>query len=193
MSGDAAVVNTVGVILLEVYIAVFLYGMLTMQGLVYWTKYRTDETWVRSGVGLIWILETIHTVFCLHLVYSYAVIDWGDVAATGSVVWSFSASSLTAVFIAVFAQSFLGWRMYILSHKNLWITAPLALLLTIRTAFGCCAIAITEASKTWVHWRSLSYGRALLACAISSSAVTDLYIWVLLLYILQRSLTGSQR
>ncbi|KZT68561.1 hypothetical protein DAEQUDRAFT_321128 [Daedalea quercina L-15889] len=193
MAGDAAIVNTVGVTLVEISIAVFLYGIATMQALVYWAKYRDDARWIRFGVVWEWFLETVHTVLCLHLIYSYTVFDWGDMEKTESIVWSFTASCFLAVFVAVFVQGFLGWRVYLLSKQDWRVILPLVLLLLMRATFGCCSISVMGMSKTWDHWRSLPYGRALLACALSSAAATDLYTWILLLYCLRRAQKTTRR
>ncbi|KAF8526920.1 hypothetical protein BU17DRAFT_61896 [Hysterangium stoloniferum] len=64
---------TAGAVLIGVLVGV-LYGILTLQYLV----------------GVIWVLDTLHTIFVTHMVYTYLVTNFGDYLALGHNIWSFN-------------------------------------------------------------------------------------------------------
>ncbi|RPD78486.1 hypothetical protein L226DRAFT_568119 [Lentinus tigrinus ALCF2SS1-7] len=80
--------NTLGAILIGNIVAAFLYGMTTLQTYMYFGRCRGDSIPLRSLVAFLWILDTTHTVFVSHAVYTSTVARVGDAAASATPIWS---------------------------------------------------------------------------------------------------------
>ncbi|KAF8526918.1 hypothetical protein BU17DRAFT_61895 [Hysterangium stoloniferum] len=52
--------------------------------------YPRDSFYLKSLVGVTWVLDTLHTVFLSHMVYIYLVTNFGDYIALGYNIWSFN-------------------------------------------------------------------------------------------------------
>ncbi|KZT05771.1 uncharacterized protein LAESUDRAFT_813300, partial [Laetiporus sulphureus 93-53] len=77
-----------GALLVEMFVAVMLYGITTTQSYVYWWNYPFDSSMTKRTVLVVWFLETIHTAFCLDMIYEYVITDFGNLARVELIVWS---------------------------------------------------------------------------------------------------------
>ncbi|KAK7689066.1 hypothetical protein QCA50_007757 [Cerrena zonata] len=77
-----------GPYLVEMCVALVLYGITTAQTYVYMLNYKTDVITLKTTVAAVWIIETIHTVFLFRQVWFCAIMGFGDYNAIGSIEWS---------------------------------------------------------------------------------------------------------
>ncbi|KAF8526923.1 hypothetical protein BU17DRAFT_61898 [Hysterangium stoloniferum] len=80
---------TTGAVFIGVLVGV-LYGILTLQMYSYYQKFPKDPSHLKCLVGVIWVLDTLHTIFVTHMVYTYLVTNFGDYLALGHNIWSFN-------------------------------------------------------------------------------------------------------
>jgi len=68
--------------------AFILYGIFIAQIYYYCTNYAEDRSYIKSYVALLCILESCHTAFCIHILYFYFIINYGN-PSTGleRIVW----------------------------------------------------------------------------------------------------------
>ncbi|CCM00558.1 uncharacterized protein FIBRA_02592 [Fibroporia radiculosa] len=118
--------------------AVILYGIGTTQAYMYWWRYPNDTKLTRRTVIVIWLLETLHTAFCLDVIYNYTVLDYGQ--SVDEIVWSVGATILLAIMIAITVQSYFINRIWILSNHNTFITA-------VPLVFVVCELGATSEYK----------------------------------------------
>jgi len=111
-----AVENLAGAFLVEILIAILLYGTMTTQAYIYWWNYPGDSGRTRGTVLIVWILETVHTAFCFDLIWEYAIVDFGKIIRIDRIVWSAGAS---IVFSVRSRQSFLNNIIHFISRSLL--------------------------------------------------------------------------
>ncbi|KZT02007.1 uncharacterized protein LAESUDRAFT_445415 [Laetiporus sulphureus 93-53] len=189
----SAIEKLTGALLIEICMAVMLYGMSTIQAYVYWWNYPDDPLTIRSIVGTVWILETTHTAFCLHLIYSYMVKDFGNVQPIEHIVWSAGAAVLVAVFVAAIAQGFFIRRIWVLSRNNRFITCVAATLLFCRVCTGIATSILSWNITEWASFRTSIGPLFTLTFGVSLAATEDMLIAGTLIYYLQKSRTGARR
>ncbi|KAH9946534.1 hypothetical protein B0H21DRAFT_859127 [Amylocystis lapponica] len=179
-----------GALLIEIFIAVLLYGITTTQVYVYWFSYPDDIKAIRRTVVVVWLLETLHTAFCLHMIYEYMIVDFGHLLGIVNIIWSAGATVIIAVSIQAIVQVFFIRRIWIMSERSFVITAIPAVLLFVRVAFGFATASLTWTIPTWIMFRAETGPFATLITGLTLAALVDLIIALLLIYYLQRSRTG---
>ncbi|OBZ73207.1 hypothetical protein A0H81_06959 [Grifola frondosa] len=80
--------DILGSLLIGMLVACVLYGATTVQTYVYYQNYENDQLVLKSTVGTLWIMETIHTMFCMQFTYAYLITHFGDLAFMGEIYWS---------------------------------------------------------------------------------------------------------
>ncbi|PCH34532.1 hypothetical protein WOLCODRAFT_139416 [Wolfiporia cocos MD-104 SS10] len=185
--------NLAGALLIEMFMAVLLYGITTTQAYMYWWNYPNDSKLTRRTVVTIWFLETVHTAFCLDMIYSYVIVDFGNIARIEKIVWSVGATVLTAVIIAAIVQSFFIHRIWILSQHSLVMTIIPAVCLFLRVALGCATATLTWTIGYWPAFRTSIGPMFTLTTGLSLAALVDFIIAAAMIYYLRRSQTSSRR
>jgi len=188
----AIVENVLGAFLIEMFMAVLLYGIGTAQAYVYWWNHREDTKLVRATVAAVWIVESVHTAFCLDLIYRYVILDFGEFANVGRIVWSAGATVMSAVVIAALVQGFFIRRIWILSKFSIVITGIPTALLFARIVFGFATSILTWKIETWAAFRVEKGPLVTFTCGLTLAAVVDLIIALSQTYFLWRSRTGYQ-
>ncbi|OSX62682.1 hypothetical protein POSPLADRAFT_1046102 [Postia placenta MAD-698-R-SB12] len=83
----SAVESLAGTLLGLFCFALLLYGSATSQMYNYWLNYINDTKLHRRTVAVVWLVDTIHTVFCLIVIYRYIIIDFGQLELLQYIVW----------------------------------------------------------------------------------------------------------
>ncbi|CAL1704019.1 unnamed protein product [Somion occarium] len=177
--------------LIEICISLILYGITISQVYTYFLNYgQEDSSLLKGGVASVLALETIHTIFTIHMLYVYLITDFGQVAAIGTIVWSAGACVTTGMVIVAIAQGFYIRRIYVLSKQNIALTAITGFLLLLRVSFGLATSALTYKLGTWGVFRAKVGPLFTLSTGLALSAAVDLLIASILMYYLHKSRTG---
>ncbi|CCM00559.1 uncharacterized protein FIBRA_02593 [Fibroporia radiculosa] len=123
-------------LLIEIFIAVMLYGNSVTQMYDYWWNHYDDPNWLRKLVTFVWIIDTIHTAFCMLFIYDYFILGFGDITQLEEIIWPIGVAVIIGVIMAVTVQSFFVYQLSILSKKGLWASILPIILLVIRGAVG---------------------------------------------------------
>ncbi|KAI0341076.1 hypothetical protein BDW22DRAFT_323735 [Trametopsis cervina] len=78
----------IGPLLIAICIAILLYGTFLAQVLFYWTTYSNDRAPIKIWVAILSVLETVHTIACVHMLYYYFAAHFGDTTIIEHVIWS---------------------------------------------------------------------------------------------------------
>ncbi|KAK7693110.1 hypothetical protein QCA50_002676 [Cerrena zonata] len=84
-----------GGLIMELCIALILYGVTTAQAYVYLLNCKKDPWWLKLMVAAVWVLETVHTAFMLRQIYYYTIISFGDFESIAKIDWSIGVSMTT--------------------------------------------------------------------------------------------------
>ncbi|EED82438.1 predicted protein [Postia placenta Mad-698-R] len=143
-----AVERIEGAFIMELAITVMLYGITTTQAHFYWWSYPQDAKLIKRIVLIVWILETVHTVFCLHLMYNYTIVDFGSLEHVVNLVWS----SLQ--------------RSYKVSDRNVVITVIPAILLFVRVVLSAVVDLVIAALLIYYLQSNQSLSQRIVSIAI---------------------------
>ncbi|KAJ3766162.1 hypothetical protein EV361DRAFT_999535 [Lentinula raphanica] len=111
-----------GPMLIGTFLALVLFGISVTQVYMYWSAYRKkDRLFIQGYVVLVFITDTVHTVFIMAYMYLSLVKHFGDIAYISDSTWVFAAEPALVGIIGGLVQSFYGWRVQILL-KNWFVT-----------------------------------------------------------------------
>jgi len=83
-----------GAHVVEAFIALILYGIFVAQVYVYFMNSNNDRFYMKSCVGCIAVLETVHSGFVIRSTYHYVIDTFGNLPGLAIMVWSAGVSEL---------------------------------------------------------------------------------------------------
>ncbi|THV04281.1 hypothetical protein K435DRAFT_774523 [Dendrothele bispora CBS 962.96] len=192
VTSPPALDNTLGALL----IGVLLWGISTMQTYEYYSTHYMDPRWIQVMVPdfVHSVLDTLHEVMLCHFIYSYTVSRFGDYVFLGQVEWF--AMVLFSFLVGFIVQSFLTYRVWILSKRNVLITGFIYMLVLGELVVS---IVIFLISCFFHRWSRGTYARIALELNVLSrlinafGAAGDVAITVALIWLLGKSKSGIQR
>ncbi|KAF7982623.1 hypothetical protein HWV62_27041 [Athelia sp. TMB] len=128
MSQLPALDNTMGATLIGVIVAAALWGVACVQVYVYYSTYPKDPWHLKTLVAAVLISDTVHQILISHSIYTYLVTNFGNDVELGNIVWSILVEVLFSGITGLLVQSFLAFRVYKFSNRNVYITGLVALL-----------------------------------------------------------------
>jgi len=175
----------------EAFVALGLYGIFVAQTYVYAMNCSNDAFYLKFCVTCIAVLETLHSIFVVHMAYGYAIDNFGDIAGiAGHIIWSGGASVASEMIIVAFTQSLYIRRVFILSGGNVALTLLTSVLLFMRVAFGLATAALTYSLNSWGDFRASKGPFFTVIMGLALSSLVDLLIALILMYYLWRNKTG---
>ncbi|KAI0682781.1 hypothetical protein BC835DRAFT_1311388 [Cytidiella melzeri] len=197
-SQESAFELFVGPVMLLVNFAVLLFGVFSAQCYFYWFAFGNDPRTVRVAVLLLWCCEAAHTSFCLHILYSYFVIHFGDpINGVDHIVWSTGITFIFEMIIITIVQSFYIHRIYRLSHSLVVAALPVPLLALRVGEYSVerdkATLNVFDASlgslfifDTWTSFRSHAIPNNMMLVSLSVGVATDIVIAGLVIYYLRQ-------
>ncbi|KAI0088635.1 hypothetical protein BDY19DRAFT_994013 [Irpex rosettiformis] len=174
----------VGPILVLICLALMLYGTFCAQCYFYWMSYGEDRLRLRLYVLGLCLLESLHTAFCIHILYDYFVTHFGDpVNGVGHIVWS------AGMCILAMTEGFYINRIFHLSGSWLVAAVP-SILLFSRIVLSLVSAAYLYVYTTWESFREHPIPENCLTASLSLAVATDLSVTLLLVYYLRKRKTG---
>ncbi|KIP03764.1 hypothetical protein PHLGIDRAFT_25944 [Phlebiopsis gigantea 11061_1 CR5-6] len=154
-----AVQDLLSPLLVLVCLALILYGMFTTQCYSYWFKNSEDSLFQKTFISTLWVLETVHTGLCIHVLYWYFITNLGE--------------PLNALNIVCFYI----WRIWKLSRSP-WMTALPATLLVARIG--------TFSLHEWMEFESVGYSKILMNVGLVLASSVDILITVILTFLFRK-------
>ncbi|CAL1703635.1 unnamed protein product [Somion occarium] len=142
------------------------------QAYVYMLNCKGDGPLLKSVVAAVALLETLHTAFIIHIIYTYAIEDFGNLEATGLV------------------QGFYIFRIWIISGGSLVLTIVTSILLFARVTFGLGTSALLIKFKFYSTFRAQFGPLVTFTCGLSLAVAVDVLIAAILVYYLIRDKPG---
>ncbi|EJF55763.1 hypothetical protein DICSQDRAFT_141794 [Dichomitus squalens LYAD-421 SS1] len=175
-----------GGLLVEVLIACVLYGVTTLQTFIYFQKYPNDSPYVKLFVAAVWILETVHTAFCIHVVYGYLILNFADVENFGKIYWSIGITVMTEVVLSTMVQSFYVRRVWIMSNSRRLLTGGIAFCVVCRIAFGIGSTVLSYRFREWSAFRAQKSSLVTVSGGLGAAALVDVLVALTLSWYLSR-------
>ncbi|KAJ6542009.1 hypothetical protein DFH09DRAFT_1174453 [Mycena vulgaris] len=137
-------------------IATTLYGISVLQAYLYYRNYPADHPALKSTVALLWVLDTLCTIFVAHSLYTYFVLNFGKSPTVDLIIpWSFTTEKLLVTIITFVAQCFYArtiWRisgnifLFIIVGVIAVVTFALGIVTTVHLFQNPLATAISARS-----------------------------------------------
>ncbi|OBZ66576.1 hypothetical protein A0H81_13376 [Grifola frondosa] len=179
--------DVLGSLLIGIFVACVLYGVTTLQTYMYFQMYPEDPSPLKTMVTVVWIMETIHTVFCMQFAYRYVITHFGDEKFMGEIYWSGGITVLLGIFITLAVHSFYIRRVWIVSNKSIPMTALVTFFAACRFGFGIATSVMSYSIPEWVTFRSRTAPLVTISAGIGGAAIVDVLVASCLIYYLRRS------
>ncbi|EIM90931.1 uncharacterized protein STEHIDRAFT_152615 [Stereum hirsutum FP-91666 SS1] len=124
--------STWGPILVGTFINILLFGVTVAQLYMYHQSYTRDKFWLRCFIGILFVADTINTVFDMQLVYDALINHFSDESYLEVATWVFRTDPAGVIGMAV--QLFFAWRVKVLTN-SIWAT----ILVGFCAFVSCCA------------------------------------------------------
>ncbi|KAJ7731215.1 hypothetical protein B0H16DRAFT_1773058 [Mycena metata] len=194
--------TTLGSMLIGSFFASMLSGVVWIQTILYHRAYKSDPIGFKLLVFTVWGLDTLHTAFIWGGMWDYFISYFGDTDNIDHIPWSIALTvALTAIvtflvhwcvpqlhflrsqFDSSDGGSFFAHRIFLLSKRNLLMTAPVVILALLRLGAACVS--------TWemFHYHSFDlfklHARWIFTLGLSVSSAVDILITGSLFYLFQ--------
>jgi len=157
----------------------YLYGVLTVQYILYLLYARNDRLAMKITVHFIFALDTVQSIFSMDDTFFYFVYGFGDVGRLFDLHWAFDVPTLDAI-IGLVVQGVYCWRIWVLSG---WRVIPIVsgLIALMAGAAGFAAGIIFK-----IHSDNPNLGKLPSIFWLIGSAVADFILAGSMTYILLR-------
>lgn len=92
---SASIDDTLGVSLIGMGLLNVLYGLTCAQTFYYFQWHsKGDRVWIRVTAASLWVVNTAHVAFVMHMQYYYLISSFGKPSMLEHDIWSLSASGL---------------------------------------------------------------------------------------------------
>ncbi|KAH9999613.1 hypothetical protein BJV74DRAFT_161685 [Russula compacta] len=170
-----------------IFVSSVLYGVSICQTWMYYWHYRKRDSKALIGfVGLLFVLDTLHTVLCVYMMYWYLIVNFGNVAKLNADMWALNAQVIVNAFICYLVQIFYARRLYIMS-KNIVVPVIVVLLGGVTLADGFIYAAEAARLEQYSRFNTLIW---VISTGSGSSAVADILIALSMCWCLYRKKTG---
>ncbi|CCM02694.1 uncharacterized protein FIBRA_04800 [Fibroporia radiculosa] len=85
---------TVGAAFIGATVAAMLFGVTTVQTILYFKRYSNDPVLTRRLIFVLWLLDATHLIFIVHGIYTYTIMGDTDVSILFEPAWSFTSHVL---------------------------------------------------------------------------------------------------
>ncbi|EMD40064.1 hypothetical protein CERSUDRAFT_112279 [Gelatoporia subvermispora B] len=184
MASPAAVVY--GPIFLGMVINIMLYGIMITQIYLYHKVYKQDPIWIRCLVIVIFLCDTLNSIFDLLAVYLPLVNNFGDLSALINAPWVAAMDPVMTATIAILVQLFYAWRV-----KALTRNIPAFLFICFCAICSWCGGAgSTIALRMLPAYAQLQRFEVIVIIWLAFAALADIAIATILVLYLSRRRTG---
>ncbi|KAJ6632119.1 hypothetical protein B0H10DRAFT_4892 [Mycena sp. CBHHK59/15] len=116
--------------------ATTLYGISVLQAYLYYRNYPKDHWALKSTVAVLWVLDTLCTIFVAHSLYTYFVLNFEKSPTVDLIIpWSFTSEKFLVTLITFIAQCFYARTIWKISASKL-ITSLVSILAVVTFALG---------------------------------------------------------
>ncbi|KAF8881881.1 hypothetical protein BD779DRAFT_1788100 [Infundibulicybe gibba] len=135
---------TFGALLIGGYASIGLFGVLTLQCWLYYSRFPGDLSRIKLMVAFIWISELLRSCFIVHATYYYTVIQWGNPSPLSSAVWSLQLILIMTVVVELVVHLYFAYRVWIVSGRQWLMTSIICFFTLSNFGMSQCSSHDTE-------------------------------------------------
>ncbi|KAJ7631465.1 hypothetical protein B0H17DRAFT_1024009 [Mycena rosella] len=181
-----------GPTILGVIINMFLFGIVFMQAVTYYTssRYKKDSWAIKGLVSWVLLLDTFHSCAVIWVVWEYCINHFGDLVFLGTTPWPFPTTPIFSACASVPVQIFLAWRVKLLS--NSWPVFGVLSALSVGSGIMAfiTGIRAVQALNVFLPVQDFATLIPVVDSWLGLSVICDLSLTLLLFLYLRRSRTG---
>ncbi|OBZ65407.1 hypothetical protein A0H81_14544 [Grifola frondosa] len=189
MAPAATLGATIGILEIAVLLSSALWGVITVQ-VYFYAEHGKDRAWLRAFVGIIWLIETLHTVVMWIYIYDITVNHMGNMAFLMETTWTLCASVTFQSLAGSLVQAFFAYRVYLVSRRP-WIPMVSWAGSSLRACLGIAITVLARQSGTLTQYKSKYNWATILT--LSTSVFVDVTNTASLCYHLANRKTGFQQ
>ncbi|GLB39105.1 hypothetical protein LshimejAT787_0602670 [Lyophyllum shimeji] len=175
-----------GMTLLGLIFSSMLYGITLTQTYKYFQRFQNDPLFVKLMVVAVCLLDTVSVFLVAHACWYYLV----TTGPIGRAVWSLNAELALSMLISGIAETFLAYRVWMLSNRRTFLTCLLLFLALLHLASGEVSAIQFLTLKRFAKFGSVKIPSIL---RLGSAALCDTGIAISLCYFLHQKRTGFER
>ncbi|OCH95407.1 hypothetical protein OBBRIDRAFT_822888 [Obba rivulosa] len=201
MASITTTAGTLGATLIGVLFSAILYGVTSLHTFSYFKLNRTDPAYMKLAILTLWTLCTVHQAFVMHILYTYAVLDFGHLENLE--IWSLVAQIPVTGLIRLIVKCLFCLQVWRLSGKKWYLMPTLAGIflstgeqgtITLRYAHQARRIASSivffKKGLTFDNFLSVARASWLLYVSFGCDAVSDILLSTTLVILLRNRRTG---
>ncbi|KAJ7689626.1 hypothetical protein B0H17DRAFT_1331725 [Mycena rosella] len=177
-----------GPMLIGVLLNTTLYGVLLVQMLMYYTRYKRDRKWFRYLALYLLIAETANVVFDIGLIYEPLIVRYGTARALEVSPLLLRPDAAVTVAISTPIQLFVAWRVKVLT-KSYFFPVLIAIPSLISFAGG---LSVTIMVSLHPSFSSFNNFHPFVITWLSATAMSDVILSGALIYSLYNRKTGAR-
>ncbi|KAJ7136611.1 hypothetical protein C8R44DRAFT_976148 [Mycena epipterygia] len=185
-SGPPNVELLFGPMLIGVLLNTTLYGVLLVQMLMYYQRYKRDRTWFRYLALYLLIAETVNVVFDIGLIYEPLIFRYGTAKALDISPLLLRPDAAVTVAISTPVQLFVAWRVKMLT-KSYFFPFLIALSSLISLGGGLSVTIMVTLHSAYADFASF---HPFVITWLSSTAACDVILSGALIYSLYTRKSG---
>ncbi|KAK0492362.1 hypothetical protein EDD18DRAFT_511732 [Armillaria luteobubalina] len=120
--------NTMGALLIGTIVAASIWGSSILHTYEYYSDYPKDHIGMKCVVAIVCLLDTMHQIFITHALYIYLIKGFANPLILTKLLWTFLIQLVITACQGLVCQGFFTWRVYVVSQRNRFLAAFIAIL-----------------------------------------------------------------
>ncbi|KAJ8482905.1 hypothetical protein ONZ51_g5036 [Trametes cubensis] len=179
--------NTFGAMFLGTVFGQMLYGLTVYQTYKYFRLYAKDTLFHKVLVATILLLETFHSILCIHVCYYYVITNYFNPAALLKDIWSLRLLTVVTGAAIIISQSFYARRVYLIGRGFRFVVVLAIILMLGEAAFTLAATVESFILPTLFDFRKFSW---MVSATYGLALGCDVVLTGTLIFVLLHSRTG---
>ncbi|THG96426.1 hypothetical protein EW026_g5404 [Hermanssonia centrifuga] len=161
-----------------------------MQVYLYYKLYPKDRVHLKCIVGLLWVLDSSHTIMMCVANWMYLIQHFGNSDETDHISWAIAVTVALTAAVTFLVHCFFTHRIYVaaVSRGKKFIAVPLAMLAVFRLT--AATVSTAEMIRLGSYNRFVNRYEWVFTMGLSSAVALDVLITLGLSYYLRKSKTG---
>ncbi|KAH9914531.1 uncharacterized protein BXZ73DRAFT_106602 [Epithele typhae] len=186
-----AVQSSIAAGLIGTTVGSLFYGVMLLQALMYFYKYKNDQPILKLMVLVIVLAETAHVGISMHVEYHYLISHHADPDADNFATVSIILLAPVSALVILISDIFYARRVWLFNPPyRIVFFAAWASFVGAGTGFVLAAFFKLLMNRTYQHWVAVKW---LTTVAFACAAVSDVLVAISLVYHLYRQKTGFGR
>ncbi|KIP06228.1 hypothetical protein PHLGIDRAFT_19513 [Phlebiopsis gigantea 11061_1 CR5-6] len=130
--------NTYGAAFIGTVVSAILFGVVCAQTYTYLNRYPLDRPFYKILVGVLWVLELVHSILVSHASYFYAITNWGNsLVLLFPPIWSLCVQVILGAIAGAIVKICFAMRVWRFSNGNRLVTGVIIVLALAQLVVAC--------------------------------------------------------